>query len=47
MTVLKQIVKTFNYYVFSKEKIYRWGKIHYLPKVPVDQKNILKLRKKR
>ena len=29
MTVLKQFVKTFNYYVFSKEK-YRWGKIYYL-----------------
>ena len=37
MTVLKQFVKTFNYYVFSKEKYFREKFITYQV-VPVDQK---------
>ena len=46
MTVLKQIVKTFNYYVFSKEKYIDGEKFITYQIVPVDQKNILKLKKK-
>jgi len=46
MTILKQIVKTFNYYVFSKEKYIDGEKFITYQIVPVDQKNILKLKKK-
>lgn len=46
MTVLKQFVKTFNYYVFSKEKYIDGEKFITYQIVPVDQKNILKLKKK-
>ena len=46
MTVLKQFVKTFNYFVFSKEKYFDGEKYITYQVVPMDQKNILKLRKK-
>ena len=46
MTILKQIVKTFNYYVFSKEKYIEGQKFITYQIVPIDQKSILKLKKK-
>jgi hypothetical protein len=46
MTILKQFVKTFNYYVFSKEKYIDGEKFITYQVVPVDQKSILKLKKK-
>lgn len=46
MTVLKQIVKTFDYFVFSKEKYIDGEKFITYQVVPIDQKNILKLKKK-
>lgn len=46
MTVLKQIVKTFDYFVFSKEKYIDGEKYITYQVVPIDQKNILKVKKK-
>jgi hypothetical protein len=46
MTVLKQFVKTFNYFVFSKEKYFDGEKYISYQIVPMDQKKILKLKKK-
>ena len=46
MTILKQIVKTFNLFIFSKEKYIDGEKFITYQIVPLDQKNILKLKKK-
>ena len=46
MTILKQIVKTFDYFVFSKEKYIDGEKFITYQIVPIDQKNILKVKKK-
>ena len=43
MTILKQIVKTFDYFVFSKEKYIDGEKFITYQIVPIDQKNILKV----
>ena len=46
MTILKQIVKTFDYFLFSKEKYIDGEKFITYQIVPIDQKNILKVKKK-
>jgi hypothetical protein len=46
VTILRQFVKTINYYIFSKEKYIDGEKYITYQIVPVDQKKILKLRKK-
>ena len=46
MTILKQILKIFNYYVYSKEKYIDGEKFITYQVVPIDQRNILKLKKK-
>jgi hypothetical protein len=46
ITILKQILKTFNYFVFSKEKYIDGEKFITYQLVPIDQRNILKVKKK-
>jgi hypothetical protein len=46
ITVLRQFVKTYDYFIFSKEKYIDGEKYITYQLVPVDQKKILKLRKK-
>ena len=46
MTILKQIVKTFDYFIFSKEKYIDGEKFITYQLIPIHQKNILTLQKK-
>tara|TARA_B100000123_G_C25472564_1_gene315481 strand:- start:12 stop:407 length:396 start_codon:yes stop_codon:yes gene_type:complete len=46
ITVLRQIVKCFNYFVFSKEKYIKGEKNIAYQVMPVNKKDILKLKKK-
>lgn len=46
ITILRQIVKCFNYFVFSKEKYIKGEKNITYQVMPINKKNILKLKKK-
>lgn len=46
LTILKQIVRTFDFYVFSKEKVRSNEKIITYQIVPLEKKKILNIKKK-